>query len=45
MPKGFEKMRDKFIKAGMSPSSAKRKAARIWNDKNPKNPVTGKYGK
>lgn len=31
MPKAYEKMRDKFIKEGMSPAAAKKKAARIYN--------------
>lgn len=44
-PKGYERMRDKFIKSGMSDKAAKQKAARIWNDKNPNNPVTRKHGK
>ena len=33
MPKGYEKMRDAFIKKGMSSKAAKGKAARIWNAK------------
>jgi len=39
MPRGYEKMRDKFIAQGMSPAAAKAKAARIWNEKHPDNPV------
>lgn len=31
MPAGYEKMRDAFIKGGMSKRAAKKKAARIWN--------------
>ena len=31
MPKGYEKMRDEFIKQGMSRKAAEGKAARIWN--------------
>lgn len=31
MPKGYENMRDSFIKKGMSRKAAKKKAARIWN--------------
>jgi hypothetical protein len=31
MPKGYEKMRDKFKKEGLSEKDAKTKAARIWN--------------
>jgi hypothetical protein len=45
MPAGYEKMRDKFISEGMSEEAAKRKAARIWNSKHPKNPVTRKKHK
>lgn len=33
MPKGYEKMRDKFKREGMSDAAAKKKAARIWNSK------------
>jgi len=40
MPKGYEKMRDAFIRKGMSTKTAKAKAARIWNSKHPNNPVT-----
>lgn len=43
MPKGYEKMRDAFIREGMSEKAAKKKAARIWNAKHPNNPVTGKH--
>lgn len=39
MPKGYEKMRDKFKKEGMGEKAAKQKAAKIWNSKHPKNPV------
>jgi hypothetical protein len=31
MPAAYEKMRDKFIREGMSPEAAKKKAARIYN--------------
>jgi hypothetical protein len=31
MPKGYEKIRDSFIKKGMSSKAAKTKAAKIWN--------------
>lgn len=41
MPKGYEKMRDKFRAGGLSDEAAKAKAARIWNANNPKNPVGG----
>jgi len=33
MPAGYEKMRDSFIKKGMSSKTAKTKAAKIWNSK------------
>jgi isopentenyl diphosphate isomerase/L-lactate dehydrogenase-like FMN-dependent dehydrogenase len=33
MPAGYEKMRDSFIKKGMSTKAAKTKAAKIWNSK------------
>lgn len=33
MPKGYEKMRDSFIKKGLSTKAAKTKAAKIWNSK------------
>jgi hypothetical protein len=33
MPKGYENMRDSFIKKGMSRKAAKKKAAMIWNAK------------
>jgi len=42
MPKGYEKMRDKFART-MALSAAKRKAARIWNSAHPGNPVTRKH--
>jgi hypothetical protein len=41
MPKGYEEMRDKFKREGLSASAAKGKAARIWNSQHPNNPVTG----
>lgn len=43
MPKGYEKMRDAFIKQGTSEKAAKAKAARIWNAAHPNNPVTRKH--
>ena len=43
MPRGYEKMRDKFIRSGMSSKAAKGKAARIWNAKHKSNPVTRKH--
>lgn len=45
MPKGYEKMRDKFKREGLSDEAAKRKAAKIWNSSHPKNPVTRKEKK
>jgi hypothetical protein len=33
MPKGYENMRDSFIKKGMSRKKSKKKAAMIWNAK------------
>ena len=33
MPKGYEKMRDKFMREGLSKKTAQRKAGRIWNSK------------
>ncbi len=43
MPKGYEKMRDKFMSEGLSEKAAQTKAAKIWNSKHPDNPVTGKH--
>ncbi len=40
MPKQYEAMRDKFKSQGMSDKKAKAKAARIYNSKHKKNPVT-----
>lgn len=45
MPVGYEKMRDAFIRAGMSEKAAKAKAAKLWNARHPKNPVTRAHGK
>ena len=42
MPKGYEEMKAKFKKEGMSDKAAKGKAARIWNAKHKSNPVTRK---
>jgi hypothetical protein len=33
MPLGYEKMRNSFMKKGMSKKMAQGKAARIWNSK------------
>lgn len=43
MPKGYEHMRDKFMRDGMSEDAAQEKAAKIWNSQHPSNPVTGKH--
>jgi len=43
MPKGYEEMRDRFIREGMSPKAAKQKAARIWNAQHPDDPVTRRH--
>lgn len=40
MPKAYEAMRDKFKSQGMSDKAAKAKAARIYNSKHKKSPVT-----
>ena len=42
MPAGYERMKAKFKREGLGDREAKEKAARIWNAKHPKNPVTGK---
>lgn len=42
MPKAYEKMRDKFKSEGMSDKKAKEKAAKIYNSKHHKSPVTRK---
>ena len=33
MPAGYEKIRDAFMRKGMSSKAAKTKAAKIWNSK------------
>lgn len=45
MPRGYEKMRDAFVKKGMSKKAAQTKAARIWNSKHKSNQVTRKKHK
>jgi hypothetical protein len=35
MPRGYEKIRDEFIKKGMKKKAAQAKAAKIWNSKHP----------
>jgi hypothetical protein len=42
MPKGYEKMRDKFIKEGMTRKNAQQKAARIYNSKHKGGRTVGK---
>jgi len=42
MPKAYEKMKSRFKKEGLSDQAAKKKAAKIYNSKNPKKPVTRK---
>lgn len=43
MPKAYERMRDSFVKKGMSLKAAKTKAAKIYNKAHPKAPVTRKH--
>ena len=40
MPKQYTAMRDSFKKEGLSDKAAKAKAARIYNSKHKRNPVT-----
>ncbi len=42
MPKQYEAIRDSLVSSGMSLKDAKSHAARIYNSKHPKAPVTGK---
>jgi hypothetical protein len=42
MPKGYEEMRDKFIKEGMSEKAAKTKASKIWNSSHKGKQTVGK---
>jgi len=42
MPKQYEAIRDKLIAKGLSTKAAKTKAAKIYNSKHKKNPVTRK---
>ncbi len=41
MPRAYEAMRDKFAGQGMDYDDAQTKAAKIYNSRNPGNPVTG----
>lgn len=45
MPKKYEKIRDKFLREGLSSKIAKQRAARIFNATRKKGvkPVTGKH--
>jgi hypothetical protein len=43
MPAGYEKMRDAFIRQGMSEDDAKEKAARIWNSKHKGAQAVGRH--
>lgn len=45
MPKQYEAIRDKFKKEGISDKEAKERAAKIYNSKHPKHPVTNKKHK
>lgn len=42
MPKGYEDIRDKFIKEGKSRKSAQKHAAMIWNSKHKGSQHVGK---
>jgi hypothetical protein len=42
MPKQYEAIRDSFVRKGLSLKAAKTKAAKIYNSKHKKNPVTRK---
>lgn len=42
MPKGYEKIRDKFVKKGMSRKAAETKAAKIWNSTHKGKQAVGK---
>jgi hypothetical protein len=42
MPAGYEKIRDSFIRKGMSSKAAKGKAARIWNSKHKGSQAVGR---
>ena len=40
MPKQYEAIRDSLVKKGLSLKNAKTRAAKIYNSKHKKNPVT-----
>jgi hypothetical protein len=42
MPAGYERMRDSFIRKGMSKKEAQGKAARLWNSKHKGGQTVGK---
>lgn len=42
MPKGYERLRDKFIREGMTKKGAEKKAAKIWNAKHKGGRTVGK---
>ena len=42
MPVGYEKIRDSFIRKGMSTKAAKTKAAKIWNSKHKGSQAVGR---
>lgn len=41
MPHGYEVIRDRLIRSGLSKKKAQERAARIWNSQHPGNPVGG----
>lgn len=43
MPAGYEKIRDQFIKKGMSEEQAKKHAAMIWNSTHKGAQAVGRY--
>lgn len=43
MPEAYLKMKESFMRKGMSTKAAKSKAARIYNAKHPGKPVTRNY--
>lgn len=45
MPKQYEALRDKFLGQGLSIKAARTKAAKIYNARNPGNPVHGGHKK
>ena len=43
MPKQYEAIRDKFVSEGMPLKEAKTRAAKIYNSKHPKAPISGAH--